>query len=73
MAPIGKIQAIYPEGRSSVYNYSCLGEDGLFSFPVEFRYHMDILENEGYPVGREVEYDDGIDPPVIRFLDEEVI
>ena len=69
----GKIQAIYPKGRSSVYNYVCLGEDGLFSFPVEFRYHMDILECEGYPVGREVDYRDDIDPPVVRFLDEEVI
>ena len=65
----GKIQAIYPEGRSSVYNYVCLGEDGLFSFPVEFRYHMDILENEGYPVGREVEYQDDIDPPSLRFIE----
>ena len=69
----GKIQAIYPKGGLSVYNYTCLGKDGSFSFPVEFRYHMDILENEGYPVGREVEYDDDIDPPVVRFLDQEVI
>ena len=28
-----------------------------------------ILENEGDPIGREIEYDDGIDPPVVRFLD----
>ena len=48
----GKIQAIYPEGRSSVYNCTCLGKDGLFSFPVGFRYHVDILESEGIPIGR---------------------
>ncbi|UCF84585.1 MAG: hypothetical protein JSV50_02845 [Desulfobacteraceae bacterium] len=65
----GKIQAIYPEGRSSVYSYTCLGDGGLFSFPVEWRYHMDILENEGYPVGKEIEYDDHIEPPMVRFLD----
>ena len=41
------------------------GGDGPFSFPVEWRYHADILESEGYPVGREVEYDDDIDPPTI--------
>lgn len=65
----GKIKAIYPTGRSSVYNYSCLGEEGRFSFPVEFRYHLEILENEGNPVGREVEYRDDIEPPYLRFLD----
>ncbi len=64
----GKIKAIYPEGRSSVYNYVCSGEDGVFSFPVEWRYHMNILENEGYPVGREIEYDDEIEPAVLRFI-----
>jgi len=36
---------------------------------VEWRYHRDILENEGDPTGREVEYDSGQDPPVLRFLD----
>jgi len=56
----GKIQVISPEGHSSVYNYTCLGEEGMFSFPVEFSYHMQILENEGYPVGRKVEYDEKI-------------
>ena len=65
----GKIQAIYPEGRSSVYLYQCLGEDGLFSFPVEFRYHMGILDCEGRIIGREIEYDDEIEPPEIRILD----
>lgn len=69
MAPTGKIQAIYPEGRSSVYSYLCRGEDGLVSFPSEFRYHMDILEGMGDPVGREVEYKDEIDPPSLMFLD----
>ena len=65
----GKIRSIYPSGRSSVYNYLCEGEQGLFSFPVEFRYHMEILENEGYPVGKEVEYRDDMDPPVVSFFD----
>ena len=69
----GKIQKIYPEGRSSVYNYTCLGRDGLFSFPVEFRYHMDILESEGYPVSREIDYRDDIDPPCLRFLDDKEV
>jgi hypothetical protein len=36
---------------------------------MEWRYHRDILENEGDPLGRKIEYDDGIDPPVLRFLD----
>ena len=66
----GKILGIYPEGHSSVYNYVCRGEeDGLFNFPVEFRYHMQILEGVGDPAGRKVEYKDDIDPPVMRFLD----
>ena len=65
----GKIQAIYPGEHSSVYNYVCRGEGGMFSFPVEWRYHVEILKGEGYPVGREVEYNDEIDPPMMRFLD----
>jgi len=70
MSPTGKILGIYPEGRSTVYSYLCRGEDDrLLSFPVEFRYHMDILENEGNPVGWKVEYRDDIEPPTIRFLD----
>lgn len=70
MAPTGKILGIYPEGHSSVYSYVCRGEeDGLFSFPVEFRYHMGILENEGDPIGRKIEYKDDIEPPSLRFLD----
>lgn len=70
MSPIGKIQAIYPEGYSSVYVYQCRGkEDGLFRFPVEWRYHLDILENEGYPVGREIEYKYDVEPPTLEFLD----
>lgn len=65
----GKIESVYPSGHSSIYNYTCQGEDGRFSFPVEFRYHMDILENERNPVGKEVKYRDDIDPPVLEFLD----
>ena len=62
----GKIQALYPEGRSSVYGYFCRGEKGIFSFPVEWRYHMEILENEGTPIGRGVEYLNNIYPPSIK-------
>ena len=70
MSRRGKIQAIFPEGRSSVYKYLCHGdEDGLFSFPVEWRYHAAILENEGDPRGREVEYRNDVDPPCVEFLD----
>jgi hypothetical protein len=65
----GKIEAIYPEGPSSVYNYLCRGEEGRFSFPVEFRYHVEILDAERPLIGREIEYDDDGDPPVLRFLD----
>ena len=69
----GKIQAIYPEGRSSVYNYICEGEDGMFTLGVEFRYHMDIIESEGIPIGREIEYKDDVDPPSLRFLDDKEV
>ena len=69
----GKIRAIYPEGRSSVYNYTCLGKDGLFSFPVEFRYHVDILESEGIPIGRKIEYRDDVDPPYLKFIDDKEV
>jgi hypothetical protein len=68
MSPKAKILSIYPQGHSSVYNYVCRGEEGLFRFTVEWRYHRGILENEGDPVGREVEYNDGIEPQVLRFL-----
>lgn len=37
--------------------------------PVEWRYHLEILESEGYIIGRHVEYDDGQEPPTLRFLD----
>jgi hypothetical protein len=65
----GKIQSIYPKGITTVYLYSCQGEDGLFRFPVDHRCHFGILEAEGYPIGRTVEYDDESDPPAVRFLD----
>jgi hypothetical protein len=69
MSPKGKIKAIYPHGHSSVYSYVCENRDGLFSVPVEWRYHRGILESEGEIIGRKIDYDDGIDPPVLRFLD----
>jgi hypothetical protein len=65
----GRIEAIYPEGPSSVYNYVCEGEEGRFSFPVEWRYHLDILDTERPLIGREIEYSDEADPPMVRFLD----
>jgi hypothetical protein len=65
----GKIEAIYPEGRSSVYSYVCRGEEGVFSFPVGWRYHRDILEEEGNPVGREIAYKGDTEPPTLWFLD----
>ena len=69
----GKIVSIHPSIRSSVYNYVCEGEEGVFSFPVEFRYHMDILKREGDPTGREVEYMSDNDPPYLIFLDGEEV
>jgi len=69
----GKIQTIYPEGRSSVYNYTCRGKDGLFSSPVEFRYHVDILESEGILIGRKIEYKDDVDPPYLKFIDDKEV
>lgn len=59
---------IYPPGVSTVYPYVCDGEDGRFNFPVEHRFHFDILESEGDPVGRMIEYDDV--SKGLRFLDE---
>jgi hypothetical protein len=63
----GRIQGIYPEGGSSVYNYICAGEGGLFSFPVKRRYHIQIVENAGIPIGRWLNMKK-ISPPSIRFL-----
>jgi hypothetical protein len=41
----GKILKIHPKGLSTVYNYVCIeDDDSLFSFPVEHRYHFEILE-----------------------------
>jgi hypothetical protein len=65
----GKIVDIQPPGMSTVYNYICIGDDNnLLSFPVEARYHSEILEGVGQPIGREIEYDGGVEPPVVRFL-----
>ena len=65
----GKIQAIYPEGLSTVYLYFCEGEDRRFSVPVDHRYHSMILEHEGDIIVRDIEYDSDMDPPSLRFLD----
>jgi hypothetical protein len=40
----------------------------VFSFPVGLLYQMEILENEGYLAGREVVYEDEVDPPLVRCL-----
>ena len=65
----GRIRAIYPEGPSSVYSYLCEGEDGWFCFPVEFKYHIEILDVGRPLIGRLIEYNDDLDPPVVEFLD----
>jgi hypothetical protein len=66
----GKILDVYPKGISTVYKYLCLDEgDDLFSFPVEHRYHFEIIEGVGNPIGREIEYDNDVDPPYLMFLD----
>jgi hypothetical protein len=65
----GKIEGVFREDMSFTCLYRCLGDDGPFSFSVEFRYHMGILDCEGKLIGREIEYDGGIEPPGITFLD----
>ena len=67
---VGQFTDIQPRGISTVYNYMCAENDkDLFSFPVEHRYHREILMNIGDPIGREIEYDDSVDPPYVRFVD----
>ena len=41
----------------------------FFTVPVEYRYHMEIVSGEGDIIGREIEYNDELDWPAIRFLD----
>ena len=65
----GKIKAIYVGDMSCGYLYRCLGNFGTFSFSVEFRYHMGLRDSEGKVIGREIEYDDEMESPGIRFLD----
>jgi hypothetical protein len=65
----GKIMNIQPRRISTVYSYICIEDDNnFFSFPVEARYHKKILEGIGDPIGRRIEYDNAIDPPLLRFL-----
>ena len=69
----GKIIDIQPRGMSTVYKYSCLEDgNGMFSFPVEHRYHREILMNVGDLIGRVIEYNDDVDPPYLRFVDSEI-
>ncbi|UCG04917.1 MAG: hypothetical protein JSV83_13405 [Desulfobacterales bacterium] len=65
----GKILEIQPRGMSTVYNYICIGDDNnFFSFAVEARYHSEIIEGIGNPIGSEIEYNDRTDQPIVRFL-----
>ena len=58
---------------STVYNYLCVEDDNnLFSFPVEHRYHREILMDLGDPIGRYVEYGNDVEPPVLRFVDSDI-
>lgn len=69
----GKIIDIQPRGMSTVYLYLCAENDkDLFSFPVEHRYHRKILMSIGDPIGKEIEYDDSVDPPYLKFVDSEI-
>jgi hypothetical protein len=55
---------------STVYSYICLNyENNIFTFPVEHRYHREILMNVGDLIGRDIEYDDDVDPPYLRSVD----
>jgi hypothetical protein len=66
----GKLIDIQPRGMSTVYSYICLNyENNIFTFPVEHRYHREILMNVGDLIGRDIEYDDDVDPPYLRSVD----
>jgi hypothetical protein len=65
----GKILDIQSKGISTVYNYICIGDDNnLFSFPVEHRYHRELLIEIGDLIGMNIEYHDSKDPPYLRFV-----
>ena len=65
----GKLVDIQPRGMSTVYSYLCRDDGGSrFSFAVEHRYHREILMDIGDPIGRDIEYDDGVEPPYVRFI-----
>ena len=69
----GKIIDIQSREMSTNYLYLCAENDkDLFSFPAEHRYHSKILMSIGDPIGKEIEYDDSVDPPDVRFLDSEI-
>ncbi len=69
----GKLIDIQPRGMSTVYLYMCIeDDDNMFSFPVEHRYHREILMGIGDPIGRGIEYDNSVAPPHLRFLDSEI-
>ena len=69
----GKLIDIQPRGMSTVYLYMCAenGKD-LFTFPVEHRFHREILMGIGDPIGRDIEYDNDVDPPYLRFVDSKI-
>jgi hypothetical protein len=65
----GKIVDIQPPGMSTVYNYICRDNvNKLFSFPVEHRYHRELLMEIGDLIGMNIEYHDSLDPPYLRFV-----
>ena len=65
----GIIESIDPKGIAPSYRYLCRGDDGPFSFRVEFSHHRGILDCEGRIIGREIEYHEEMDPSEIKFLD----
>ncbi len=59
----------YNKGISTLYNYLCRDENNrLFTIPVNKLYHNEILEREGDPRGRDIEYD--TDLKSLRFQDK---
>ena len=73
MGQLGKLIDIQPRGMSTVYSYICRNDDdNLFIFPVEHKYHREILMNIENLIGREIEYDDDVNPLDVSFVDSGV-
>lgn len=54
---------------ASVYSYICQAKKGCSACPLDGRYYLGFLENEGYPVGREIESAYEIAQCVLSFLE----